>query len=110
MKDLYFCDQYEKIINHGLSTIGKRMWLPATTASGKMTAQSSPGIRHPGGTRSVARTTIIANRKKPMVSDSQKRRRIRGTSIKKLDLSTSFLVAPHVILYENMCARSAWDR
>jgi hypothetical protein len=103
-------DQYEKIINHGLSTIGNKMWLPATTASGKMTAQSTPGICHPGGTRPVERTTIITIMKKLMTSDSQNRRRMRGTSMKKLDRSTSFLVAPHVMLNEKRCARSACDR
>lgn len=33
---------------------------------------------------------------------------ILGTSLKKLERSTSFLVALHVILYENKCARIAW--
>ena len=33
---------------------------------------------------------------------------IFGTSLKKLERSTSFLVALHVILYENKCARIAW--
>jgi len=33
---------------------------------------------------------------------------IFGTSLKKLERSTSFFVAPHVILYENKCARIAW--
>ena len=103
-------DQYEKIINQGLSTIGNQIWLQATTASGKMTAQSTPGICHPVGTRSVENTMIIANMRKPMTNASQKRRRMRGTSMKKLDRSTSFFVAPHVILYEKRCARSAWDR
>ena len=37
-------DQYEKIINQGLRTMGKRIWHPATTASGKRTAQAVPGI------------------------------------------------------------------
>jgi hypothetical protein len=35
--------------------------------------------------------------------------RIFGTSLKKFDRSTSFLVADHEILYENMCARIAWQ-
>jgi hypothetical protein len=103
-------DQYEKIINQGLSTIGNKIWLPATTASGKITAQSTPGICHPEGTRSVENTMIITNMRKPMTSASQKRRRMRGTSMKKFDRSTSFFVAPHVMLYEKRCARSAWDR
>lgn len=33
---------------------------------------------------------------------------ILGTSLKKLERSTSFLVALHVILYENKCARIVW--
>src|SRR6266851_4386655 len=104
------CVQYEKIINHGLSTIGKRMWLAATIASGKMTAQSTPGICHPRGTRLVVRTIIIASMKKMMRNARQKRRKIRGSSMKKLDRSTSFLVAPHVMLNEKRCARRAWDK
>jgi hypothetical protein len=42
-------DQYEKIINQGLNTIGNKIWLPATTASGKITAQSTRGDRPPWG-------------------------------------------------------------
>jgi len=75
-----------------------------------MTAQATPGICHPRGTRLVERTIIIAIIRKLMTSDSQKRRKIRGTSMKKLDFSTSFLVAPHDMLYEKRCARIAWDR
>jgi len=41
---------------------------------------------------------------------SQNRRRIRGTSMKKFDRSTSFFVAPHVMLYEKRCASSASDK
>jgi len=33
--------------------------------------------------------------------------KIFGTSLKKLDASSSFAVAPHVMLIENMCARIA---
>jgi hypothetical protein len=90
--------------------IGKRIWLPVTIASGKMTAQALPGILHPIGTRLVERTTINPSMKKLMTSDNQKRRNIRGTSMKKLDFSTSFLVALHEMLYEKRCARRAWDR
>lgn len=35
---------------------------------------------------------------------------IFGISSKKFDRSTSFLVAPHVMLYENKCARMACVR
>jgi hypothetical protein len=102
--------QYEKIINQGLSTMGKRIWLPATMASGKMTDQEDPGICHPIGRRPLAKTAIIPNARKPTTNASQNRRRIRGTSMKKFDRSTSFLVAPHVMLYEKRCASSAWDK
>jgi hypothetical protein len=75
-----------------------------------MTDQFEPGIRHPGGTRLVERTIINPSRRKLMMKASRKRRNIRGTSMKKLDLSTSFLVAPQVMLYEKRCARRASDR
>ena len=42
-------------------------------------------------------------------SESQKRLRILGTSIQKLERSTSFLVAPQVILYEKRWARMACE-
>jgi len=90
--------------------MGKRIWLPATTASGKMTAQETPGICHPRGRRLLAKTAIIPNMRKPATNASQNRRRIRGTSMKKFDRSTSFFVAPHWILYEKRCASRAWDR
>ena len=58
----------------------------------------------------MARTTIAAQNAMLMTSESQKRLRILGTSCQKFDRSTSFLVAPHVMLYEKRCASSAWDR
>lgn len=79
-------------------------------ASGKMTAQSVPRMRQPMGMRSVERTTIATDTVIEMTSASQKRRTILGTSSQKLDRSTSFFVAPQVMLYENMCARSACER
>jgi hypothetical protein len=105
-------NQYEKIINQGLNTIGNKIWHPATTGSGKITAQSTPGIYHwhHGDTKSVENTTIITNMRKLMMSASQKRRTVRGTSMKRLDRSTFFFVAPHVTLYKKRYARSAWDR
>src|SRR6266404_5002182 len=90
--------------------MGKRIWLPATRTSGKMTAQEDVGICHPKGRKPLAKTTIIANMRKPIRSASQNRRRIRGTSMKKFDRSTSFFVAPHVMLYEKRCASSASDK
>jgi hypothetical protein len=41
---------------------------------------------------------------------SRNRLKIRGTSMKKLDFSTSFFVAPHVMLYEKRWASNAWDK
>ncbi len=102
--------QYEKIINHGLRTMGKRIWQPATSASGKMTAQASGGIRYASGIREVERMPIITSTMKLRVRASQNRLRILGTSLKKLDFSTSFFVAPHVMLYEKRWASRAWDK
>jgi hypothetical protein len=53
----------------------------------------------------VENTTIITNMRKLMMSAGQKRRRVRGTSMKRLNRSTFFFVAPHVMLYEKRCAR-----
>ena len=90
--------------------MGKRIWLPATIASGKMTAQEVPGIWYPSGRSVLAKTPIIPNERKPTTKASQNRRRIRGTSMKKFERSTSFFVAPHVMLYETRCASSACDK
>ena len=89
---------------------GYNRWHPTTIASGNMTAQSMLGTRHSTGMIGVLRTTIIATSSKHTTIDSQKRRKIFGTSRKKFDRSTSFFVAPQVILYENKWARSAWER
>ena len=51
-----------------------------------------------------------AMRMKQIVHGTQKRLRIFGISSKKFDRSTSFFVVPHVMLYENKCASSAWER
>ncbi len=79
----------------------------ADMAMGMMTAQFVPGIVQSKGNmgRDIA---IMAQMVKPQqISATRKRTRIFGTSKKKLDRSTSFFVAPQVILYENMCARMA---
>jgi len=90
--------QYEKIINQGLSTMGNKTWLPATSASGKITAQYDPGICQSGVTKGKLNMIIIAKQAKDNKKASQKRLRIRGTSMKKFDRSTSFFVAPQVML------------
>jgi hypothetical protein len=75
-----------------------------------MTAQFHPGICHSSGTSGVARITIPTMTRVQRVSESQKRFKILGTSMKKLDRSTSFDVAPQVMLYENKCAKRATER
>lgn len=52
--------------------------------------------------------TVMTHRVE-ITSESQKRLRIFGTSIQKLERSTSFLVAPQVMLYEKRWARIAWE-
>ncbi len=81
-----------------------------TYASGRITAQSQPAMRQPTGTASVVRMIIAAQHAKLMTSAIQNRLRILGTSCQKFDRSTSFFVAPHVMLYENRWASRAWER
>jgi hypothetical protein len=102
--------QYENLINQGLSTMGKRIWHAATSASGKRTAHDDPGIRHSRGRRLVEKRIIMQIARKLTSRASQNRFKIRGTSMKKWDFSTSFFVAPHVMLYEKRCASNAWDK
>lgn len=85
---------------------------PITYAIGNTTAQSCVSTCHPTGTMStlVLSTTIPAAIRMHNTSAIRKRRHILGTSRKKLERSTSFLVAPHEILYENRWARSATER
>ena len=102
----------------------------STYATGKMTAQPEPSTRHPSGTNGVAhiimppmiaierRTenqNLVCGRDMYMRTTACEKAKklphrfiILGTSLKKLERSTSFLVALHVILYENKCARIAW--
>ena len=75
-----------------------------------MTAQSQPKMRQPMGMRSVVRMTIATAVTNEMMSATRKRETILGTSCQKLERSTSFFVAPHVMLYENRCARRACER
>lgn len=76
-----------------------------------MTAQSALGTTlHPSGTKPVLNTIIPITKMIEMTSESQNLLRIFGTSRKKFDFSTSFFVAPQVMLYENKCAKRAWER
>ncbi len=89
---------------------GTRIWHPTTSESGITSAQFHPGICQSNGTDSVVNITIIAIHAKQMQNDSFKRYQIRGTWIQNDDSSTSLPVDPHVMSYENRCARSAVDR
>lgn len=102
----------------------------STYASGNMIAQAEPSTCHPSGTNDVAHTTMQPRITTERRTENQNlvyggdmhmrtlgakkakklshRFIIFGTSLKKLERSTSFLVALHVILYENKCARIAW--
>lgn len=81
--------------------------MKGTHASGTITAQSHPKMRQPTGTAFVLKMTMTAQRVRLIRRAIQKRLRIFGTSSQKFDRSTSFFVAPQVMLYENRCARSA---
>ena len=59
---------------------------------------------------SVLMMIIAAQQARLITSASQKRLRILGTSSQKFDRSTSFFVAPQVMLYEKRWARSACER
>ena len=75
-----------------------------------MTAQSHPNILHPIGTSSVVRTIMTIDMMNEMMRETRKRVTILGTSCQKLERSTSFFVAPQVMLYEKRCASSACDK
>ena len=61
------------------------------------------------GTRGVLAMTIPTMRTQESNHENQKRLKILGISLKKFDRSTSFFVAPHVMLYEKQCARMACE-
>ena len=107
VSEVVWPDQYEKTIKYGLSTIGKRIWHPQTTANGNITPQDELSTLHSIGTISVASTIIAAISRVDTLNASQKRLKIFGTSLKKLDRSTSLIVALHWMLYEKRWARIA---
>ena len=83
------------------------MWHPHAIASGNITAHEEVSIRQANGTSTVEQTIIPAMMINAMVSATQNRLKIFGTSLKKLERSTSFFVAAQVMLHENICARIA---
>ena len=74
---------------------------------GTITLQTVTGILHSEGTNGSMSTIIPAATVKEQMRATRNRDRILGTSRKKFDRSTSFLVAPHWMLYDTMCARIA---
>lgn len=82
-----------KVIKAGLRAIGNSIWLAATVAIGKMATKSL--INQEWGINSAVASIII-----PMIAMSEKINEILnlfrtlGTSMKKLDFSTSLAVAP----------------
>ena len=80
-----------------------------TYTRGRIRDQELFSIRHSEGTRPVAKMITVMTHRAEITSESQNRLRILGTSIQKLERSTSFFVAPHVILYEKRWARMAWE-
>lgn len=77
---------------------GNNTWHPASNASGNTTDQSHPGICHPRGSGTNASTAIAANIKNEITNESQKRFAILGISSQKFERSTSFFVAPQLML------------
>lgn len=69
-----------------------------TYASGRITAQSVESTCHPAGTSDVLSMIIPAPTMMHSINETRKRFMILGTSMKKFDRSTSFFVAPHVML------------
>ena len=61
------------------------------------------------GTSDVETITIPASMAKEMSIENQNRLAILGISLKKLERSTSFFVAPQVMLCEKQWARMAWE-
>jgi len=77
--------------------------------SGRISDQEVFSILHSSGMRLVEKATTVITQRIEITSESQKRLRILGTSIQKFERSTSFFVAPQVILYEKRWARMAWE-
>lgn len=76
---------------------------------GRIRDQELFSILHSGGTSFVERKMTIKTHKVEISSESQKRLRTLGTSIQKLERSTSFLVVSQVMLHEKRWARMAWE-
>ena len=97
---------HEKVIKAGLRTMGSSMWLAVTVDMGKIATKSL--ICQSGGIKLPSERIIMPTM--PMRAKSILNLnflRTLGTSMKKLENSASFAVAPHVMLISNMWARRA---
>jgi len=90
--------QYENIMSQGLRTIGNKICPTATVTRGRNKPHEDGGICQASGMRSVERIAIPASEAKEKRKASQYRLMILGPSSQKLDRSTSFFVAPQVML------------
>jgi hypothetical protein len=93
-----------------LNTMGKRKWHPDTSRRGKRAAQAFQGTCHSRWRKLLEKMVIIISARKLRRSAGPCRLMIRGNKMKKSTCSTTFLVAPHVMLYEERCASRACDK
>jgi hypothetical protein len=69
------------------------------STKGKMIAQSATtSNRQPTGMKGSESAMIMSKLMKAITNATRNRLRIRGTSMKKFERSTSFFVAPHWML------------
>ena len=90
--------------------MGARIWHPDTSRSGKRAAQAFQGTCHSQGRKLLEKMIIVKIARKLSTSAVPCRLMIRGNKIKKFGFSTSFLVAPHLMLYEKRYASRACDK
>ena len=100
-KNVATCDNARHGSDAHISTYSHSSKLDRAYKSGKRTDHPYVSMRHPNGTRGVAKIAIPAIVTKHNKKATQNRFKILGTSMKKLDRSTSFFVALQLILNEN---------
>lgn len=90
--------------------MGKRIWHPDTSRSGKRAAQAFQGTCHSKGRKLLEKMIVMKIARKLRTNAVPCRFMIRGNKIKKFGFSTTFLVAPHLMLYEKRCESRACDK
>jgi hypothetical protein len=90
--------------------MGKKIWHPDTNRRGKRAAQAFQETCHANGRKLLEKMIIMKSARKLRRSAGPCRFMIRRNKIKKSAFSTTFLVAPHVMLYEKRCASRACDK